>query len=69
MNFTELEYVLMIAVAVLMWRNRSMYIDAMKSEMRANRYADFLIQVAKGEGTIVQKDNGAWTFKPKEKHQ
>jgi hypothetical protein len=69
MTFTDLEYMLMVAVAVLMWRNRVMYIDAMKSEMRANKYADFLIKIAKGEGTIVQKDNGAWTFKPKEKRQ
>ena len=69
MNFTDLEYVLMVAVAVLMWRNRVMYIGAMKSEMRANKYADFLIQIAKGEGTVVKTDTGAWTFKPKEKRQ
>lgn len=69
MTFTELEYVLMVTVAVLMWRNRVMYIDAMKSELRANKYADFLIQIAKGEGTVVKNDDGVWTFKPKEKHQ
>lgn len=68
MNFTELEWALMVTVAVLMWRNRVMYIDAMKSEMRANKYADFLIQIAKGDGKVIQTDKG-WAFQPKEKHQ
>ena len=67
MNFTDLEYALMVTIAVLMYRNRVMYIDAMKSEARANKYADFLIQIAKGEGTVAKNDDGVWTFKPKEK--
>ena len=68
MNFTNLEWALMLTIAVLLWRNRSMYIDAMRQEMRANKYADWLIQVAKGDGKVVQTDTG-WEFKPKENHQ
>lgn len=68
MTFTDLEWALMVTVVVLMWRNRVVYIDAMKLEARANKYADFLIQVAKGDGKVVQTDKG-WEFKSTEKHQ
>lgn len=68
MNFTDLEHALMIAVAVLLWRTAVLRLDAKLMEQRANIYAGFLIQIAKGEGTVVKNDNG-WEFKPKEKHQ
>lgn len=65
MTFTELEYVLMLAVAVLLWRisaaNRR--IDWLVA--RADRYANFLIQVGKGEGRIVLNDNDTFEFKPR----
>jgi hypothetical protein len=66
MMFTELEYVLMLAVAVLLWRNASMKSWAQTEESRANKYARWLVEVAKGEGKVVQTDAG-WEFKPKER--
>ena len=66
MTFTELEYVLMLAVAVLLWRlsvaNRR--IDWLV--LRSDRYAGFLIKVGKGEGRIVLNENDNYEFKPKE---
>lgn len=69
MTFTDLEYALMIAVAVLLWRTAVLRLDAKLMEHRANIYAGFLIQIAKGEGTVVKNEDGVWTFKPKENHQ
>ena len=64
MTFTELEYVLMLAVAVLLWRlsvaNRR--IDWLIR--RSDRYAEFLIKVGKGEGRIVLNENDNYEFKP-----
>jgi len=69
MTFTELEYVLMIAVAVLLWRNSALNKVNSDAVDAANKYANFLIRVGKGEGTVVKDKDGSWTFKPKEKHQ
>lgn len=68
MNFTDLEWALMLTIAVLLWRTAVLRLDAKLMEQRANVYADWLIQVAKGDGKVVQTDTG-WEFKPKEKHQ
>lgn len=58
MNFTELEYVLMLACAVLLWRNSSMRTQAMQEEDRANKYARWLMRVHENKGKIVRKEDG-----------
>jgi hypothetical protein len=58
MSFTDLEYVLMIAVAVLLWRNASVKMWAEREERRANKYSRWLIGVYEKKGKIVQKDDG-----------
>jgi hypothetical protein len=58
MNFTELEYVLMIAVFALLWRNSSMKTQAMREEDRANKYARWLMCVHDNRGKIVRKEDG-----------
>jgi hypothetical protein len=58
MNFTELEYVLMLVVAVLLWRNSSMRAWAMSEEYRANKYARWMTDVYQKKGKIVEKDDG-----------
>ena len=64
MTFTELEYVLMLTVAVLLWRlsAQSRRIDWLV--VRSDRYANFLIQVGKREGRVVLNENGVYEFKP-----
>ena len=57
MNFTDLEYVLMIAVAVLLWRNSVLRNAAAQEERRANKYANWLVGVYEKKGKIVQKDD------------
>lgn len=57
MTFTDLEYLLMLAVAVLLWRNSSMKAWAMSEEYRANKYARWLMGVYEKKGKIVQKDD------------
>lgn len=57
MNFSDLEYVLMIAVAVLLWRNASIKMWALSEERRANKYANWLVGVYEKKGKIVQKDD------------
>lgn len=57
MNFSDLEYVLMLAVAVLLWRNSVLRNAAAQEERRANKYANWLIGVYKKKGKIVQKDD------------
>lgn len=57
MTFTELEYVLMLAVAVLLWRNSVLRNAAAQEERRANKYANWLIGVYEKKGKIVQKDD------------
>jgi hypothetical protein len=58
MSFTDLEYILMVAVAVLLWRNASANMNAMREEARANKYANWLMGVYEKKGKIVQKDDG-----------
>lgn len=65
MTFTELEYVLMLAVVVLLWRLSvaSRRIDWLI--LRSDRYAEFLIKVGKGEGRIILNENDVYEFKPR----
>ena len=58
MSFTDLEYVLMLAVAVLLWRSAVMNIRAIDEENRANKYARWLMGVYEKKGKIVEKDDG-----------
>ena len=58
MNFTDLEYLLMLVVAVLLWRNASMKAWALHEEYRANKYANWMKDVYEKKGKIVEKDNG-----------
>jgi hypothetical protein len=58
MTFTELEYILMVAVAVLLWANSSLRAGAEREERRANKYANWLMGVYEKKGKIVQKDDG-----------
>lgn len=62
--FTDLEYLLMIAVAVLLWRNAKL--DRVNSDIvdEANKYVSFLIRIGKGEGTVV-RDGDEFKFKEK----
>ncbi len=57
MNFSELEYVLLTAVAVLLWRNSVLRNAAAQEERRANKYANWLVGVYEKKGKIVQKDD------------
>lgn len=67
MTFTELEYVLMLAVAVLLWRGSALQRRLDRARDQADRYADFLIKVGEGKGSVVKNDEGTWVYKPKEK--
>lgn len=58
MNFTDLEYALMIAVFALLWRNTAANMNAMREENRANKYARWLMGVYEKKGKIVHKDDG-----------
>lgn len=58
MTFTELEYILMIVVAVLLWRVSSVTAWAESEEYRANKYARWMRDVYKKKGKIVEKDDG-----------
>ena len=57
MTFNELEYILMLAVAVLLWRNSVLRNAAAQEERRANKYANWLVGVYEKKGKIVQKDD------------
>ena len=57
MSFTELEYVLMIVVVVLLWRVSSVTAWAESEEYRANKYANWLAGVYENKGKIVHKDD------------
>lgn len=58
MNFTELEYLLMLAVAVLLWRNSVLRNAAAQEERRANKYANWMMGIYNKKGKIVQRDDG-----------
>jgi hypothetical protein len=66
MTFTELEYVLMLAVAVMLWRGSVMQRRLDDVSRRADRYADYLINVGKGKGSVIKNEEGTWTYKGKE---
>lgn len=57
MTFTDLEYVLMIAVFALLWRNMAAHMNTAREEARANKYARWLMGVHKNQGKIVHKDD------------
>lgn len=67
MTFTELEYVLMLAVAVLLWRGSVMQRRLDDTRRRADRYADYLINVGKGKGSVIKDKEGEWMYTPTEK--
>lgn len=58
MTFTELEYLLMLAVAILLWRNAKL--DAAKDDAvyEANKYASFLHRIGQGKGTVKADGTG-----------
>ena len=58
MTFNELEYCLMLAVAVLLWRNSVLQGRLYRMTERADRYVGFLLAVHRGEGRVVEDDNG-----------
>ena len=58
MTFTELEYCLMLAVAVLLWRNSVLSNRLMMVTARADRYVNFLIGIHKGYGRVVEDEDG-----------
>ena len=64
MTFTELEYVLMLTVAVLLWRLSAQGRRIDWLVVRSDRYANFLIQVGKREGRVILNENGVYEFKP-----
>jgi hypothetical protein len=69
MTFTELEYVLMLACAVLLWRASALRRVLDRESDRANRYANDLISIYEGKGSVVKDDEGRYMFKRKETNQ
>ena len=63
MMFTELEYVLLLACAVLLWRASALRRALDRESARANRYADNLILICEGKGKVIKDDEGRYTFK------
>ena len=57
MNLTDLESILLVAVAVMLWRNADMKRWAEREERRANKYANWLIGVYENKGKVVHKDD------------
>jgi hypothetical protein len=55
--FTDLEYVLMLAVVVLLWRAADTRRWAESEKRRANKYANWIIGVYQNKGKIVHKDD------------
>ena len=58
MTFTELEYCLMLAVVVLLWRNSVLGNKLLMMTARADRYVGFLLAVHRGEGRVVEDADG-----------
>jgi hypothetical protein len=69
MTFTELEYVLMLACAVLLWRASALRRALEHEHDRASRYANNLISIYEGKGSVVKDDEGRYMFKHKESNQ
>jgi hypothetical protein len=63
MTFTELEYVLLLACAVLLWRASVASRRADIEAYRANKYANNLIAIYEGKGKVIKDDEGRYTFK------
>lgn len=64
MNFTELETILLMAIPVLLWRISVLRHQADSNKRTAEVCASCLISVGKGDGTVIQKDDGTWAYKP-----
>lgn len=64
MTFTELEYCLMLAVAVLLWRNSVLGHRLYRMTARADRYVEFLLGLHRGEGRVVEDADG-FRYEPK----
>jgi len=64
MTFTELEYCLMLAVVVLLWRNSVLGSKLLMMTARADRYVGFLLAVHRGEGRVVEDGDG-FRYEPK----
>jgi hypothetical protein len=62
MNFTELEYLLMLACAVLLWRASVLTRTLDRETARANQYANNLILIYEGKGKVVKDDDGRYMF-------
>lgn len=57
MTFTELEYLLMLAVAVLLWRNARLDQAKRNAVYDADRYAYYLMQIGRGKGKVNKTGN------------
>jgi len=57
MSFTDLEYVLMIAVFALLWRNASAHLNVLREAARADKYSRWLVSVYENKGKIVCKND------------
>lgn len=66
MTFTELEYALMIAVAVLLWRGAILTAQRDRMRVQAERYALYLIEIYAGRGKVVKTEDGSYTFARRE---
>lgn len=64
MNFTELETILLIAVPVFLWRISVLRRELRDREEDLDKCVKCLIAIGKGEGTVVQKDDSTWAYKP-----
>lgn len=62
MTFTELEYVLMIGIVVLLWRGAILSAQRDQAHAHAMRYAAFLMETYQGTGKVVKTDEG-YSFK------
>jgi hypothetical protein len=62
--FTDLEYILMVCCAVLLWRNAVLHTRQFQLMALSDRYANFLKEVGRGNGSVVRKDGG-YIFKAK----
>lgn len=62
MTFTELEYILMMAVAVMLWRNAVITGQRKKAESRADRYAGYLLAWYFKKGKVVRSPKGGFEF-------
>ena len=63
MSFTDLEYVLMLAVAVLLWRGAVLSSKVDMFAAQALTYATFLVAIGKKKGRVVPSDESNTGFK------